>query len=172
LTEEGSCWYGLMRHSSFEKVAREKILTQALCKENEFCLDKKGLFFTGGSIYSIYSINESINNLAILGLLNSKLVEFYYQIVCPIRQNGYRFYAGTFLKTLPICVNMEKKEIQKPVMQFVEQILSITRDSDYLTNPDKQAKVKQLEKEIDKLVYKLYELTPEEIRIVENFGNE
>ena len=47
------------------------------------------------------------------------------------------------------------------------QILSITKDDDYLDNPDKQAKVKHLEKEIDKLVYKLYELTPEEIKIVE-----
>ncbi|MBI2140152.1 hypothetical protein HYU14_04455 [Candidatus Woesearchaeota archaeon] len=37
-------------------------------------------------------------------------------------------------------------------------------------NPDKQAKVKKLEKEIDILVYKLYELTPEEIKIVEEFG--
>ena len=29
-----------------------------------------------------------------------------------------------------------------------------------------------MEKEIDQLVYKLYELTPEEIKIVEDFGNE
>ena len=50
------------------------------------------------------------------------------------------------------------------------QILSITKDSDYLENPDKKAKVKRLEKEIDQLVYKLYELTPEEIKIVEGFN--
>jgi len=172
LSEEGSYWYGLMRHSSFEKVAREKILTQALCKENEFCLDKKGLFFTGGSIYSIYSINRDISNLAILGLLNSKLAEFYYQIICPIRQNGYRFYAGTFLKTLPIHEKMEKEEIQNPIIQLVDQILSITKDDDYLDNPNKQAKVNKLEKRIDQLVYKLYELTPEEIKIVEGFSKE
>ena len=35
---------------------------------------------------------------------------------------------------------------------------------------DKQAKVKKLEKEIDQLVYKLYELTPDEIKIVDGFG--
>ena len=50
------------------------------------------------------------------------------------------------------------------------QIPSITKDGDYLDNPDKQAKVKRLEKEIDQLVYKLYELTPEEIKIVEEFN--
>ena len=53
---------------------------------------------------------------------------------------------------------------------MTNQILSITKDSDYLENPDKQSKVKKLEKEIDQLVYKLYELTSEEIKIVEEFG--
>ena len=52
------------------------------------------------------------------------------------------------------------------------QILSITKDGDYLNNPDKQAKVKKLEKEIDQLVYRLYPLTSEEIKIVEEFGKE
>jgi len=34
----------------------------------------------------------------------------------------------------------------------------------------KQAKVRDYEKQIDQLVYKLYALTPEEIKIVENNG--
>ena len=50
------------------------------------------------------------------------------------------------------------------------QILCITKDDDYLGNPDKQEKVKKLETEIAQLVYKLYELTPEEIKIIEGFG--
>jgi len=57
--------------------------------------------------------------------------------------------------------------ISKPL---VDQILSITKDDDYLDNPDKKAKVKRLEKEIDQLVYKLYDLTSEEIKIVEEFN--
>jgi len=40
-------------------------------------------------------------------------------------------------------------------------------DKDYLQNTDKQAKVRNLEKQIDQMVYKLYDLTPEEIAIVE-----
>jgi hypothetical protein len=39
-----------------------------------------------------------------------------------------------------------------------------------LQNPDKQAKVHNLKKQIDRLVYKLYDLTPEEIAIVEEKG--
>ncbi len=57
-------------------------------------------------------------------------------------------------------------------------IFVITKDSDYLQSLDKQAKVHDLEKQIDpvrcllsngvdRMVHKLYNLTPEEIAIVE-----
>ena len=45
--------------------------------------------------------------------------------------------------------------------------MAITKDEDYLHNPDKQAKVHDFEKHIDQIVYKLCDLTPEEIAIVE-----
>ena len=38
---------------------------------------------------------------------------------------------------------------------------------DYLQNPAKQAQVKEYEKQIDRMVYELYGLTNEEIKIVE-----
>lgn len=53
-------------------------------------------------------------------------------------------------------------------MENRDKILAITKDDDYLRNPEKQAKVKELEKKIDQLVYKLYDLTDEEIKIIEN----
>ena len=56
------------------------------------------------------------------------------------------------------------------VVDLVDQILAITKDADYLDNPDKQAKVKIFENQIDQLVYKLYDLTSEEINIVEEFN--
>lgn len=38
---------------------------------------------------------------------------------------------------------------------------------DYLSNAAKQAKVKELERQIDQMVYELHGLTPEEIAAVE-----
>ena len=46
----------------------------------------------------------------------------------------------------------------------------ITNDLDYSENPSKQSQLKTLENQIDQLVYKLYDLTPEEIEIVEGFN--
>jgi hypothetical protein len=54
-------------------------------------------------------------------------------------------------------------------VDLIDQILTITRFADYLTNPEKQTKVKEYEKQIDQLIYKLYGLTENEINIVENF---
>ena len=165
VNENNLNWYSLMRHSSFTKVKKIKILTQALCTHNEFCLDVNSRFFTGGSVYSINSKRNSLSNKSILGLLNSKLCEFYYQIVCPIRQHGYRFYAGTFLKTFPIApAFMDQSKIFD---EIVGQILTLKNDKDYPQNPEKQRNVSEYEKQIDQIVYKLYDLTPEEIEIVE-----
>ena len=69
------------------------------------------------------------------------------------------------LKIFPI-VKISSTE-QKPFIDIVNKILIITKDEDYLENPTKQAQVKSLEREIDQLVYKLYGLTDDEIRIIE-----
>lgn len=44
-------------------------------------------------------------------------------------------------------------------------------DEDFLSNPAKQAKVKEFERQIDQMVYELYGLTPEEIVVVEGINN-
>ena len=76
----------------------------------------------------------------------------------------YNFY----IQQIPIPqAVVEKREGQKMFIALVDKILAITKDDDYLNNAAKQAKVRDYEKQIDQLVYKLYDLTEEEIKIVE-----
>jgi len=49
---------------------------------------------------------------------------------------------------------------------------TLIKDPDYPEIPQKQIHLKTLEKQIDKLVYKLYDLTPEDIEIVEGFNED
>jgi len=58
-------------------------------------------------------------------------------------------------------------EYKQPFITLVDRILAITKDDDYLQNTAKREQVKELERQIDQMVYKLYDLTPEEIAIVE-----
>jgi len=117
--------------------------------------------------------NTVINDLGydykyVLSLLNSKFVSWYtYKFIycSAIRTMHFdNYYIG---KIIIPAIDITQQE---PFIQLVDQILSITKDDDYLDNPDKKAKVKRLEKEIGQLVYKLYDLTPEEIKIVEEFN--
>ena len=45
------------------------------------------------------------------------------------------------------------------------------KDENYLQNEDKQKRVKEYEKQIDEMVYKLYDLTKKEIKIIEGKSN-
>lgn len=56
---------------------------------------------------------------------------------------------------------------QKNLVEITNKILTISKSDDYLGTLAKQARVRKFEKQIDQLVYKLYNLTPEEIKIVE-----
>ena len=62
----------------------------------------------------------------------------------------------TPLSEIPI----KKAKNQKEFIAIVDQILTLKKE-----NP--QADTSDLENEIDELVYQLYELTPEEIKIVQ-----
>jgi len=58
---------------------------------------------------------------------------------------------------------------QQPFVDLVDQILAITSKDNYDPKGDSEdnKRVKELEYQIDQMVYKLYDLTPEEIKIVE-----
>ena len=117
----------------------------------------------GNSANYIQIKNENWNLKAVFGILMSSLINWRFKKTST--NNHVNVYE---LECLPF-INLSLEQ-QKPFINLVNQILSITKDNDYLDNPDKQSKVKRLEKEIDELVYKLYELTPEEIKIVEEFN--
>jgi len=101
-----------------------------------------------------------------LALLNSRLLWFFLTATGYVLRGGYFVFKTNYLMPFPIPPELSKSE-QQPFIYRVESILAITKDADYLQNPQKQAKVKALEREIDQMVYDLYGLTEEEIRIVE-----
>jgi uncharacterized protein Yka (UPF0111/DUF47 family) len=75
----------------------------------------------------------------------------------------------SYLGRLPIKkLTFETQPLADQIVQKVQEILTLTQSSDFETNQEKQQKVKELEREIDQLVYKLYDLTEEEIEIIEN----
>ncbi|MGL6196916.1 MAG: Eco57I restriction-modification methylase domain-containing protein [Thermoguttaceae bacterium] len=97
----------------------------------------------------------------LLGLLNSRVVNFYYR---EISQEGGRVLAQVKpLRIRSIPIPSATAAQQKAVSTIVESILSIK-------STDATADTSGLELEIDELVYQLYGLTEDEVKIVEG-GN-
>jgi uncharacterized protein Yka (UPF0111/DUF47 family) len=65
-------------------------------------------------------------------------------------------------------ITKENQPLADQIVQKVQEILTLTQSPDFETSQEKQQKVKELEREIDQLVYKLYGLTEEEIKIIES----
>ncbi len=160
-----SGWYRLVRSSSIDIFESEKIISPTIVKRNKFALDTQKNAFSGGKTVAI--ISKSMNNRFLLAILNSKLAEYYYQKSTPSKAGGYHNYSATFLLELPIKI----PDNQETFLCIVDQILTIIKSQDYLKNNEKQAKVKNLEDMLDQLIYDLYNLNSDEIKIIETFCN-
>jgi len=147
----------------FEK---EKIVWQEIVKEPSFAYDNTGIYVEATGF-----LMTGKNLKYLLGLLNSKPVAFFFKTFYAgggLGEDGYR-YKKAFLEQLPIPpITPQTQPLADQIVQKVQEILTLTQSPDFETSQEKQQKVKDLEREIDQLVYKLYGLTEEEIEIIES----
>jgi adenine-specific DNA-methyltransferase len=94
----------------------------------------------------------------ILALLNSKLFDFIYWTINPEKGEALAEVKAMHLDQLPI--KLADYTIQDQMETLVDHILT-------KKTQDQSADTTDIEKQIDKLVYKLYDLTEEEIKIIE-----
>ena len=154
-------WFETQDNITFhEEFKKEKVVWKRIGSIMRFSYDDTGVFCLDSSCIAT---GEKIKYL--VGVLNSKLCLYELFRISPKTGTGDQIISVQALK--PLRVPLPDAEQEKEITDLVDKILSRTQSSDYLQNPQKQAKVKSLETEIDQLVYKLYGLTPEEIKIVE-----
>ena len=165
-------WYELQAdyHAIKKEFEKEKIAWQRVTKSPKFAIVPSE-YYCEATTHFITTNEENEDAFYIrrylLGIFNSKLFEFAF----------YKFYMGggiegeikgEFIGKFPIPpITPQNQPLADQIVQKVDEIFTLTQSSDYETNQEKQQKVKELEKEIDKLVYKLYDLTEEEIKIIE-----
>ena len=109
---------------------------------------------TESTLYSCWSINTDIHNLFILGVLHSKVANYYIKNKLVTNPQAFPQILMTDLQSLPI---------PKPTIVLHNSIQTLVELR--LCNSESCS---DLENQIDKLVYQLYDLTPEEIEIIEN----
>ena len=140
-------------------------------------MDETGeLFFTGGVAggYGIL-VSQEYSREYILGLLNSKLLEWFIRQSATQMRGGYFSYESRFIRNLPMrMINISDatdKSRRDKMVKLVEQILAFNKQLPSAKTPDDktrtQRQIDATDHQIDHLVYELYSLTEKEIQIIE-----
>jgi type I restriction-modification system DNA methylase subunit len=134
-------------------LVKQKILIQDIAQEICATIDSN-MYLCNDTINLIFSIDDKFKFEYILGLLNSKPVRFWHKKIFP---------EGLHIKIYQL------KEIPIPVVPFEKQdtVVGLVNQILFKKKSNPSADTSFLEYEIDKLVYQLYNLTPEEIEIIE-----
>lgn len=163
-------WYAFGRTQNLTQMEGPKLIVQVIAVTGRYAHDRLNGYFTGGGNGPYYGIrwsspDERRSLHYLQALLNSQLLDFFlHRISSPFR-GGYWSYGKRFIEQLPIrsidfAIASERAQ-HEAIVKLVDRILTAKRR-------DPVADVSELEREIDQLVYALYGLTPEEIKIVED----
>lgn len=114
--------------------------------------------------------SDKINLKFVLSIINSKLISFWFvQTFGKLQRRIFPQFKVKELRIFPIKVISAADQL--PFVSSVDQILAITKDEDYPTNQTKQVNVKELDRQIDQMVYQLYGLTDKETAVIEGQTN-
>ena len=147
-------WYALQRCAAtyFEEFEKPKIVVPAIVNSASYSYDNLGAYSNDKT--SIIAVDD----FYLLGLLNSKAVDLIIKYTSSTKRGGYFEYKPMYVSQLPIAkaTETQKNEIRNCIR-------SIMRKKE--ENP--AANTSELETEINRLVYELYDLTEEEIGLIE-----
>jgi type I restriction-modification system DNA methylase subunit len=175
-TQLSGKWYGMMYLDSRWAFTKPHLLTPSLSNRSNFALGEGTLFATGtAGVTSVIPKDTEQSVLYLLGLLNSSVMSWYAVNHSPVFQGAYFKFSAPYLKRLPVrtidfSVQSDKAAHDR-IVEHVESIVSLRRRLGAARAPhDRTAIRRQIDatdRQIDRLVYDLYGLTDEEIRIVE-----
>ncbi len=125
-------------------------------------LNSKQDYLAFNTVYSIY--NCKYDARLILGILNSNLMRFYYENVYNLGMNLTTQVTIEYLKELPIVkINLESvQNCYSAIINAVDNIQSLI-----CSKNQTKSKIKSMKDQIDIMVYKLYNLTYEEVKIID-----
>jgi len=175
-------WYAYVYPKSVSMFAKKKIITPSIAPRASFTLDSSGnLYFVGsggggGGGYGI-TLKEDckISYEYLLGLLNSKLLDFFLKRVSSIFRGGYYAYNKQFIEKLPIRMinfdDVDEVALHDRMSSLADQMLKLHEEMVAAKTPDQKKIIKRhidaTDKQIDNLAYGLYRLNDDEIKIIE-----
>jgi len=171
-------WYGYIYLKNMNRQSNIKLCVPRLVNRLYAGYDYDGSHFLDNVDVGGVTLREGFKQhdlRYILGLLNSQLLRWYFPFVSAPFRGGFMSANRQFLSQLPIRTidfsNPEDIRQHDQMVALVERTLTLhKKQAEATTAHEKTNLTRQIEatdQQIDKLVYELYKLTEEEIRIVE-----
>lgn len=159
------------REEIFTKVP--KMVTKFVSNNIEFALDEVGYCNTN-VVYNVHIIDESNINY-LLAVLNSKVVNFWFKNIYVNDDTLFPHIQKNQLESIPIPLldmsNTQDKEMHDKIVTLVDNIIALNKNLSVEKNPNSitmlNRQINAVDKQIDALVYKLYNLSDEEVKIIE-----
>ncbi|EAI9341441.1 class I SAM-dependent DNA methyltransferase [Campylobacter coli] len=146
------------REEKFFKKGEEKIISQVRCIEPIFVYSNEN-FYGSRALFFIQTCRINLKYLT--GVLNSKLIAFWLKHKGKIQGNLFKIDKEPLLNIPIVNINSKNEKLANKLISLVDEILKAKEQN-------KNANTQELENKINSLVYKLYNLTEEEIKIIEN----
>ncbi|EPH5438014.1 class I SAM-dependent DNA methyltransferase [Campylobacter coli] len=154
--DKGLTPYNLRNCAYLDEFEKEKIVYAEMTKEACFMLDNSN-FFINQTCYMLISPY----NKYLIGILNSNIIFYYMQQISSNLGEGAFRWIKQYIEKLPIPkINSKNQKLADELINLVDEILKAKEQ-------DKNANTQELENKINSLVYKLYNLTDDEIKIIE-----
>jgi len=170
--DKGEFWWELRACDYYEEFEKPKIIVPAIVRTASYSFDKEKYYSNDKT-----SIIQT-NDLYLLGILNSRISDIIIHAISSTKQGGYFEYKPMYVSQLPIrtidfSIPSEKARHDK-LVGLVNRMLVLTPKLREAESESEKAALQNAvtttDAEIDRLVYELYGLTEEEIKIVEGKG--
>jgi hypothetical protein len=153
-------WYALQRcaNSYFEEFDKPKIIYSEIVREPQFFFDKTGKYYADASSFILTGDNLEY----LLSIFHSKCFSYLFKTFYAggnLGKEGYR-YKKAFINNVPIPkITNDNKDVVDKIVYYTNQIIKFKEENQ---NHD----ILEIRSKIDLLVYKLYELSEDEIKLV------
>lgn len=157
--DKGLTPYNLRNCAYLDEFEKEKIVWNPVSGEYLFSYIKEHIFFNN----SLFMMTLDVFSLKyILAFMNSNCYKWLITLKTNLIQTGsYAYGAKDKIERLPIPkINSKNEKLADELINLVDEILKAKEQ-------DKNANTQELENKINSLTYKLYNLTEEEIKIIE-----
>ncbi|MEA4821411.1 MAG: TaqI-like C-terminal specificity domain-containing protein [Erysipelotrichales bacterium] len=154
-------WFQYSRKQGISHAECEKLVAPEISKGGNFSYDKKGGFYSTTKNYGYIKKDGIIEDYKFwLGLLNSQLFWFFIQNTGYVLRGGYFTFKTDYVQPFPV-PQIISPDIYSKVITAVDYILK-------MKEKNRQDDTSYMEGYIDKYIYSLYDLSKEDIVIIES----